>query len=146
MASPDQTAETARAMLDAFGKADVMAAECPSRALLQHLTSRWGVLVMAALATGTHRFAQLRRRIGGVSERMLSQTLQQLEGDGFVHRHDYGEVPPRVEYTLTPLGHEAAGHILSLVGWLEDSLPALLAAKAERAAIATPARTAPASA
>ncbi|WP_281260147.1 winged helix-turn-helix transcriptional regulator [Pararhodobacter marinus] len=141
----DQTADRARAMLDAFGRANVMAAECPSRALLQHLTSRWGVLVMAALATGTHRFAQLRRRIGGVSERMLAQTLQQLERDGFVHRHDHGEVPPRVDYALTPLGQQAAGHIVSLVGWLEDSLPAILEAQAA-GATASPDRSARASA
>ena len=102
----------ARDMLAAMARGNVLAPDCPSRPVLQHLTSRWGVLVMAVLATGTHRFAELRRRIGGVSERMLAQTLQQLEADGLVLRRDHGEVPPRVDYSLTPPGLEAAGHLV----------------------------------
>ena len=121
-------AQSAQDMLDAMARGNVLAPDCPSRAVLQHLTSRWGVLVMAVLATGTFRFAALRRRIGGVSERMLAQTLQQLEGDGFVHRKDYGEVPPRVEYSLTPLGTTAAQHLVGLVGWIEANLDAILSA------------------
>lgn len=140
----DPTADRAREMLDAYARADVMAADCPSRPVLQHLTSRWGVLVMAALATGTHRFSELRRRIGGVSERMLAQTLQQLEADGFVHRRDYGEVPPRVDYSLTPLGEGAAVHLVALAGWIEANFPAIAAAQSVLSAPAD--RNAPASA
>lgn len=70
-----ETAARAQKMLDEMARANVLASECPSRQVLQHLTSRWGVLVMAVLATGTFRFAQLRRKIDGVSERMLAQTL-----------------------------------------------------------------------
>ena len=133
----------AQAMLDAMAmQGDVLSPECPSRAVLQHLTSRWGVLVMAVLATGTFRFAQLRRRIGGISERMLAQTLQQLEADGFVFRRDHGEVPPHVDYTLTPLGMQAAGHLVALVGWIEQNLPAILGPKA----FSPPDRIVPASA
>lgn len=102
---------------------NVMAAECPSRTILGHLTSRWGVLVMIALLTGTHRFSVLRRRIGGVSERMLAQTLQQLEADGFVRRVALDVVPPHVEYSLTPLGEEAAHHVAALAQWVETALP-----------------------
>lgn len=105
---------------------DVMAAECPSRAILGHLTSRWGVLVMVALLTGTHRFSVLRRRIGGVSERMLAQTLQQLEADGFVRRVALDVVPPHVEYSLTPLGEEAAQHVAALAHWVESALPRIM--------------------
>ena len=105
---------------------DVMAAECPSRAILGHLTSRWGVLVMIALLTGTHRFSVLRRRIGGVSERMLAQTLQQLEADGFVRRVALDVVPPHVEYSLTPLGEEAGHHVAALATWVETALPRIL--------------------
>ena len=107
-------------------QANVMVAECPSRQILGHLTSRWGVLVMIALMTGTHRFAALRRRIGGVSERMLAQTLQQLEADGFVLRRAFDVVPPHVEYSLTPLGQEAGAHLAPLVGWIETALPRIL--------------------
>ena len=104
---------------------DVLAAECPSRQILAHLTSRWGTLVMLVLLSGTHRFSALRRRIGGVSERMLAQTLQALEGDGMLLRHALPVVPPHVEYELTPLGVEAAERVRALADWVEESLPRL---------------------
>jgi Predicted transcriptional regulators len=137
--------EGAQRIVERIAQGNVLATECPSRPVLQHLTSRWGVLVMAVLATGTHRFAQLRRAIGGVSERMLAQTLQQLEADGFVRRHDYGEVPPRVDYALTPLGREAAQHLVALVTWIEGNLGSILSARAGNVT-ATEDRSAPASA
>ncbi|WP_290737487.1 helix-turn-helix domain-containing protein [Amaricoccus sp.] len=104
-----------------------MAAECPSRAVLRHLTSRWGVLVLIALQSGTHRFSDLRRKVRGVSERMLAQTLQWLEADGMVKRRDFQVVPPRVEYALTPLGVEAAEKVRILADWIEISLPRIVA-------------------
>lgn len=107
-------------------RGDVMAAACPSREILRHMTSRWGVLVLIALLGGTLRFGDLRRRIGGVSERMLAQTLQWLEADGLVDRRAFETVPPHVEYTLTPLGRTAAGKVRELADWIERSLPALL--------------------
>jgi DNA-binding HxlR family transcriptional regulator len=121
-----ETAARAQALLDEFSKGDVMARDCPSRLVLQHLTSRWGTLAMIALATGPHRFSQLRRRISGVSERMLSQTLQQLEADGFVLRVAHNVVPPHVDYSLTPLGAQAAVHLTALVCWIEDSMQSIL--------------------
>ena len=111
-------------------RADVYAPLCPSRVVLDHLTSRWGVLVLVALLDGTRRFGELSRRIGGVSEKMLSQTLQTLEADGFVLRVAYPEVPPRVEYSLTLLGREAAGHVRGLVDWIEANLPRVERARA----------------
>jgi DNA-binding HxlR family transcriptional regulator len=120
-------------LLDRLERGDVMVASCPSRQVLQHLTNRWGGLVMMALSTGTHRFSTLRRRIGGVSERMLAQTLQQLEGDGFVRRVAHDVVPPHVDYSLTPLGAEVAGHLMALSGWIEGNLPAILAHRARSA-------------
>ena len=104
-------------------RGDLMAAACPSREVLKHVTSRWGVLVLLALQGGTHRFSELRRAIGGVSERMLAQTLQWLEGDGLVDRIAYEVVPPHVEYSLTPLGREAAEKVRALADWIEVSLP-----------------------
>ncbi len=117
---------TAHALIDHWDKGDVLAADCPSRAILQHLTSKWGTLVMVTLATGPHRFAALRRRITGVSERMLAQTLQQLEADGFVLRQARDVVPPHVSYSLTPLGLEAAAHVMALTAWIEGNLPRIL--------------------
>ena len=106
-------------------RGDVMAAACPSREILSHLTSRWGVLILIALLPGTLRFSEIRRRIGGVSERMLAQTLQLLEKDGMINRYDYNIVPLRVEYTLTPLGKEAAAKVRDLADWIENNLAAL---------------------
>lgn len=103
-------------------RGDLMAV-CPSREVLKHVTSRWGILVLISLQSGTQRFSELRRRIGGVSERMLSQTLQWLEGDGLVVRKAYQIVPPHVEYTLTPLGHQAAEKVRDLADWIEISFP-----------------------
>jgi DNA-binding HxlR family transcriptional regulator len=106
-------------------RGDVMVAACPSREILSHLTSRWGVLILIALLPGTLRFSEIRRRIGGVSERMLAQTLQLLEKDGMINRYDYNIVPLRVEYTLTPLGKEAAAKVRDLADWIENNLAAL---------------------
>src|SRR5436190_19768640 len=89
-------------------RGNLLAADCPSREVLKHVTSRWGVLVLIALEDRTCRFSELRRAIGGVSERMLAQTLQWLEGDGLVDRVAYQVVPPHVEYSLPPLGRAAA--------------------------------------
>jgi len=83
---------------------DVMSAKCPSRTLLSHATSKWGVLVLLALQDGTMRFSALRRRIEGVSERMLAQTLRDLEGDGFIDRKALDVVPPHVEYSTRANG------------------------------------------
>lgn len=104
-------------------RGDLLSAACPSREVLKHVTSRWGVLVLIALEPGPIRFGALRRRIGGVSERMLALTLQWLEGDGLVERRVFEVVPPHVEYELTPLGREGAARVRDLADWIETSLP-----------------------
>lgn len=124
----------ASALIDHWQRGNVLAPDCPSRVILQHLTSRWGTLVMVALAARPHRFAELRRAVGGVSERMLSQTLKELEGDGLVLRTAHDVVPPHVDYELTALGRQAATHLVPLVAWIEARLPALLAARPKAAA------------
>ena len=102
---------------------DVMNAQCPSRRILGHATSRWGVLVLIALLREERlRFGELRRRISGVSERMLSQTLQTLEADGMLLRKAFAVVPPHVEYTLTPSGREVALKVADLARWIEANL------------------------
>ncbi|WP_237153459.1 winged helix-turn-helix transcriptional regulator [Oryzibacter oryziterrae] len=114
---------------EALRRGEVFAADCPSRDILQHVTSRWGVLVLVALKDGTHRFSDLRRKIGGVSERMLAQTLQVLEGDGFIHRKAYPVVPPHVEYSLTPMGREVSDLVETLVNWIEVNVGRVLHGK-----------------
>lgn len=124
----------AQALLSRWQRGNVLAADCPSRPILQHLTNRWGTLVMVALATRPHRFAELRRAIGGVSERMLSQTLKELEQDGMVLRTAHDVVPPHVDYELTALGRQAADRLVPLVAWIEDSLVEILSARPDKAA------------
>lgn len=110
---------------DRLRRGDIFVEGCPSREVMKHVTSSWGVLILIALRDGTMRFSALRRRVNGVSERMLSQTLQWLEGDGLVTRVSYPVVPPHTEYSLTELGHEAAVKIADLAEWIEQRLPQL---------------------
>jgi DNA-binding HxlR family transcriptional regulator len=110
--------------------ADVFDANCPTRTVLDNVTSRWAVLVLWALLDGTQRFSDLRRRIGGVSEKMLAQTLQRLERDGFVHRLAHPVIPPHVDYSLTPLGETAARQVAGLTSWIEGQLSSVLASRA----------------
>lgn len=127
-------AEPAPTLTHQLRRGELFSADCPSREVLKHVTSRWGVLVLVALLGGTHRFSDLRRRVGGVSEKMLAQTLQWLEGDGFVHREARPVVPPHVEYSLTPLGREVGQHVQVLADWIEVQLPAILSGQRERSA------------
>ena len=110
-------------------RGNVLASACPSRQILQHLTSRWGALVLVSLHSGTKRFSELRRAIDGVSERMLTKTLQELEADGMLIRKSYNTVPPQVDYTLTEFGAEASNKIFELVDWLEMNLGNILASQ-----------------
>ncbi|WP_240731418.1 winged helix-turn-helix transcriptional regulator [Hymenobacter radiodurans] len=122
-----ETTPTAAATLsEKFRRGDLMSAACPSRTVLKHITSRWGVLTLIALEGETRRFSELRRLIGGVSERMLAQTLQWLEADGLVRRVAYEVVPPHVEYSLTPFGQQAAQKVRDLADWIEVSVPDIL--------------------
>lgn len=103
-------------------EADVFSRNCSSRAILQNVTSRWGLLALVALADGELRFNALRRRVDGVSERMLSVTLQSLERDGYVHREMLQAIPPRVEYSLTENGRLVAERLLTLINLVEGQL------------------------
>lgn len=116
---------------DAAGDAafDVFARACPSRATLEHVTGKWGSLTLTALFESGCRFNELRRRVDGVSEKMLSQTLHALERDGLVHREAQPVNPPRVDYRLTPLGHAVAERLLALIGLVEERMPEVLSAR-----------------
>src|SRR6476620_3323464 len=98
---------------------DVFDANCPSRRCLALISDKWSVLVIWALSDGTHRFGDLRRRIRGVSQKMLTQTLRGLERSQLVERTVFAEVPPRVEYKLTPLGQGLTGALSALCEWAE---------------------------
>ena len=101
-------------------------ASCPSRVVLDHITSLWGSLVLLTLLDGTQRFSELVRGIGGVSEKMLAQSLKALEADGLVLRTVYPTIPPKVEYSLTKLGSEVAEHIKNLTNWVEDNVSEIM--------------------
>lgn len=107
--------------------ANVLHPLCPSRQVLGHLTSRWGALILVALAGRTLRFSALRRALGNVSERMLAQTLQGLEADGMVRRVAHDVVPPHVDYSLTEIGEEAAALVTGLAQWVERRMPEIMA-------------------
>jgi len=107
----------------------VFARDCVSRATLEDIASKWGILALLALSEGDYRFNALRRRVAGVSEKMLSQTLQTLERDGMVSREVHSAIPPRVEYSLTPLGTDVAERLRGLADLLEGSVVTLNAAR-----------------
>lgn len=109
-----------------FSRGELLNVNCPSRDLLKRITSRWSVLILLALKDKTLRFSELRRAVGGVSERMLAQSLRYLEEDGFVQRIAYDVMPPHVEYRLTPLGREVGEQVVGLADWLEENLERIL--------------------
>src|SRR4051812_42485798 len=108
---------------------DVFGAACPSRPVLEDVTGRWGALAMGALAGGPMRFNELRRRVEGVSQKMLAQSLQALERDGLVNREVQSTFPLKVEYSLTPTGEVLATKLLDLIGYLTSTMPAILKAQ-----------------
>jgi DNA-binding HxlR family transcriptional regulator len=95
---------------------------CPSQAVLARIGEKWAALVIVALAEGPLRFGALMRRLDGVSQKMLTQTLRSLENDGLLTRTLYDEMPLRVEYSLTPLGRSLVPHLAALKAWAEDNL------------------------
>jgi DNA-binding HxlR family transcriptional regulator len=103
---------------------------CPTRKVLGHITGRWGSLVVTALRKReTARFSELRDTIDGISEKMLSQTLRDLERDGLISRKSYPVVPPHVEYALTVMGRGVAEHVDLLVDWIESHATDVVAAQ-----------------
>ncbi|WP_024286222.1 helix-turn-helix domain-containing protein [Cellulomonas sp. KRMCY2] len=104
----------------------VLASACPSRIVLDHVTSKWGVLVLVALTQGTLRWGELRRTVEGISEKMLAQTLRTLEHDGIVHREAAPTVPPRVDYSLTERGRALTERLLPLMEWIAANAEEIL--------------------
>ena len=98
--------------------------DCPYRRLFEHITSKWGVLVLVGLEPGTLRWAELKRSIEGITEKMLAQTLRTLEADGLVRREALPVVPPHVEYSLTAAGLEVVDRLTPLLAWLHEYVDA----------------------
>lgn len=114
--------------------ADVYSAKCPTRQVLDHISGKWTILIVDALLEGTQRYTELSRRIEGVSQKMLTQTLRGLEADGFVARTVFPTIPPRVEYDLTELGRSLAGPITALRQWTETHINEIERARARATA------------
>lgn len=99
-------------------KANVYNRDCPSQEILALIGSKWSMLILCSLREAPQRTHALKRRLTGVSAKMLTQTLRELERHGIVHREDFGEVPPRVEYSLTPLGRSLAALVVEIEDWV----------------------------
>jgi DNA-binding HxlR family transcriptional regulator len=118
---------TARTLL----AADTFERDCASRTVMDQVTTRWATLIIASLIHGPHRFSALAARIGGISQKMLSQNLKTLVRTGLVHRQVEATVPPQVTYSLTPLGVSLATPLTQLIHWFGDNAAHLIAAQAQ---------------
>ncbi|MEV4714111.1 helix-turn-helix domain-containing protein [Micromonospora sp. NPDC049374] len=121
----EQRREQAKRDYDAF------LAACPTRQLLSTLTDKWAALVIAALAGGPQRHSELARRIAGVSQKMLTQTLRTLERDGLLTRTVTASVPARVDYALTPIGHDLLPLMVAIKTWAETHMDRVFQARSE---------------
>ncbi len=121
-------------LADWVDRVDPCDADCPSRDMLDVIGDRWSLLIMLVIAQGAHRNGELKRRVGGISQKMLTQTLRALEANGLVERHDFRTVPPHVEYHLTALGVSLGDAVGPLFGWIEREFGAVAAARAAFAA------------
>jgi DNA-binding HxlR family transcriptional regulator len=117
-----------------MAKADPFNPDCPSQEILALIGSKWSMLLLCILSDGPLRTGELGRRAGGISQKMLTQTLRALERHGIVRRRDFGEVPPRVEYRLTPLGNSLAGVVKQLETWVTTNYTRMTAASRAGAA------------
>lgn len=110
---------------------DAFIADCPSRDILARLAEKWTMLTLASLQPQPLRFGEIRRKIGGISQKMLTKTLRKLEADGMVTRTVFDEMPLRVEYALTPLGLGCADLVGELKSWVETHMQNVLDAQSE---------------
>jgi DNA-binding HxlR family transcriptional regulator len=109
---------------------DVFNSHCPTRQVLDRIADKWSILIIRRLANGTMRFAQLRRSIDGISQKVLTNTLRGLERDGIITRRVYASVPPKVEYTLTEFGRSLSGFVAGICDWAEANIEHIQQARA----------------
>ena len=119
---------------------NVYNSRCPTRLVLDRIADKWTVMIVDCLAQRTMRFGELKREIAGVSQKMLTQTLRGLERDGLIARKVYASVPPKVEYSLTPVGRTLIKTLREIRHWAESNIEAVIAAQSayDRAAGAEP--------
>ena len=115
--------------MDGLDPGNVFLADCPARLAVEVIADKWAVVVLWGLNEGPQRHSDLVTLIGGISKKMLTQTLRRLQANGLVTRHDHGGVPPRVEYQLTDLGRTLMNPIRMLTEWAEQNGDAILAAQ-----------------
>ncbi len=123
------TIETTQTETLAKPHACAFSAICPTRLVLNRIADKWTVLVVILLQDGTKRFSHLQREIDGISQKMLTQTLRGLERDGLVTRKVHATVPPKVEYSLTPLGYTLKDMLYAIKTWSEANIDAVLSAQ-----------------
>jgi DNA-binding HxlR family transcriptional regulator len=99
-------------------RTDVYNRDCPSQDILALIGGKWSMLILCTLRAGPRRTHEIKRRLQGVSSKMLTQTLRELERHGILSREDFGEVPPRVQYSLTSLGHSLAALVIRIEEWV----------------------------
>ena len=121
---------TARKLGAAMKIPNVYEKDCPTRLVLDHIADKWTALILWKLVDGPLRFNQIRRIVEGISQKMLSQTLKQLERDGLVSRRAFATVPVTVEYSVTPLGHSLAEKMAAVSLWAQDNIDSVLTAQA----------------
>lgn len=108
---------------------NVMLATCPSRTSLAKIANKWTAMIVIALSDGPHRFGVIRQEVGGISGKVLTDTLRDLERDGILTRRSYDEMPPRVEYELTPLGYTLREPLTALARWAERHIEEVISAR-----------------
>lgn len=108
----------------------VYTSDCPVRRALDRIGDKWTTLIIGVLIDGPRRFSDIRRSVGGISQKMLTQTLRSMERDGLVTRTMYPEIPPRVEYSLTPLGETLCEPLLAIIRWTEAHIDEVTASQA----------------
>jgi DNA-binding HxlR family transcriptional regulator len=114
-------------------QANLFNPNCPSRDVLDLIGSKWSMLILCVLYDGKTRTGDLKRTVNGISQKMLTQTLRQMEQNGIVNRISYPEVPPRVEYELTTLGYSLGDLVVKMEQWIVENFPAILLARKQQA-------------
>jgi DNA-binding HxlR family transcriptional regulator len=128
--APPRSLERLRAKRSGPHQGDLFDADCPTRLVLDRIGDKWTVLVVLLLSDGPMRFSELRSHLGRVAPKVLTQTLRRMERDGLITRQIFAQVPPRVDYELTDLGHSLLEPIVAVGDWAEVHVDRITAAQA----------------